>query len=121
MRRRLLVVSLTLVGVLLVALMAPLVTAYASDRTQDLFIGRLGDVTRFAVLAEDSLESGEAVGLDADLERYVDMYGGSVVVANANRQVFAAAGDEVVTDAAPVEDVVLMALSGAGSSPPDTA
>ena len=46
MRRRLLVVSMTLVGVVLLALMAPLLNAHAEDRTQDLFVGRLGDVTR---------------------------------------------------------------------------
>jgi signal transduction histidine kinase len=118
-RRRLLVVSLSLVGVLMVALMAPLVTTYASDRTQDLFVGRLGDVTRFAVLAEDALESGEATGLQADLERYVDVYGGAVLVTNANREVVARAGDLVLGD--PEESAVLdRALSGAGSQPPGT-
>lgn len=121
MRRRLLVVSLTLVGVLLVALMAPLATTYASDRTQDLFVSRLGDVTRFAVLAEDALESGDAAGLGADLERYVEVYAGSVVVVNANREVVAAAGDDLAMSAAPVGEVVARALSGAGSSPPNTA
>lgn len=121
MRRRLLVVSLTLVGVLLVALMAPLATTYASDRTQDLFVSRLGDVTRFAVLAEDALESGDAAGLGADLERYVEVYAGSVVVVNANREVVAAAGDDLAMSAPPVGEVVARALSGAGSSPPNTA
>jgi signal transduction histidine kinase len=116
----LLVVSLALVGVLMAALMAPLVTTYASDRTQDLFVGRLGDVTRFAVLAEDALESGEASGLEADLERYVDVYGGAVLVTNANREVVARAGDLALGD--PEESAVLdRALSGAGSQPPATA
>ena len=122
MRRRLLVVSLSLLGLLLLALMAPLVTTYASDRTQDLFVSRLGDVTRFAVLAEDALESGEAAGLDADLERYVEVYGGSVVVTNANREVVARAGDDE-TDGADraIQAVVARALSGTGSPPPATA
>jgi signal transduction histidine kinase len=119
MRRRLLVVSLSLMGLLLLALMAPLLTTYASDRTQDLFVSRLGDVTRFAVLAEDALESGDAEGLDADIERYVEVYGGSVVVTNANREVVARAGGDDVGSA--TDPVVVRALSGAGSLPPGTA
>ena len=118
MRRRLLVVSLSLMGLLLLALMAPLLTTYAADRTQDLFVSRLGDVTRFAVLAEDTLESGGAAGLDADLERYVEAYGGSVVVTNANREVVARAGGD---DESTIRPVVGRALSGAGSLPPETA
>ena len=92
MRRRLLVVSMTLVGVVLLALMVPLLNAHAEDRTQDLFVGRLGDVTRFAVLAEDALEGGGFDGLTIDLQRYVEVYGGQVVVTNANREVVASAG-----------------------------
>lgn len=117
MRRRLLLVSLSLMGVLLVALMVPLLTTYASDRTQALFVSRLGDVTRFAVLAEDALESGDAAGLDADLERYTQVYGGSVLVTSANREVVASAGDEPVPASS---DVVGRALSGVGSQPPGT-
>jgi len=40
MRRRLLVVSIALVSILLTALMVPLVSTYAADRTQDLFVER---------------------------------------------------------------------------------
>lgn len=119
MRRRLLVVSLSLMALLLLALMAPLLTTYASDRTQDLFVSRLGDVTRFAVLAEDTLESGGAAGLDADLERYVEAYGGAVVVTNANGEVVARAGGGDIGSA--IRPVVVRALSGTGSLPPETA
>lgn len=119
MRRRLLVVSLSLMAALLLALMAPLVTTYASDRTQDLFVSRMADVTRFAVLAEDTLENGDAAGLDADLERYVEVYGGGVVVTNANGEVVAQAGGARAGGA--MEGVVTRALSGVGSPPPPTA
>jgi signal transduction histidine kinase len=117
----LLLVSLSLMGVLLGALMAPLVTTYASDRTQDLFVGRLGDVNRFAVLAEDALETGDADGLSADLDRYVEVYGGTVVVTNANREVVARAGDDRVRGVPATAAAVDRALSGAGSQPPRTA
>ena len=121
MRRRLLAVTMTLVGVLLVALMAPLVTTYAADRTQDLFVGRLGDVTRFAVLAEDALEEGEVAGLATDLERYAEVYGGSVVVANANREVVASSGPGLDASGPAVSAAVTRALTGSAPTPPRTA
>ena len=133
MRRRLLVVSMTLVGVVLLALMVPLLNAHAEDRTQDLFVGRLGDVTRFAVLAEDALEGGGFDGLTIDLQRYVEVYGGQVVVTNANREVVASAGPGAgrapggaggasdVPENPQVAEVVDRALSGSGSEPPRTA
>ncbi|MEI7057169.1 HAMP domain-containing sensor histidine kinase [Nocardioides sp. CCNWLW239] len=120
MRRRLLLVSLSLVGLLLLALMVPLVATYASDRTQAMFVSRLGDVTRFAVVAEDALESGLAEELSVDLERYVDVYGGSVLVTDADRRVVAQAGAEATGDDPEVQETIERALSGAGSQPPAT-
>lgn len=120
MRRRLLLVSLSLMGLLLVALTVPLVTTYASDRSQALFVSRLGDVTRFAVLAEDALESGVSAGLDSDFERYVEVYGGTLLVTNANREVVVRAGDDPVVDVPEAEAAIDRALSGAGPQPPRT-
>jgi signal transduction histidine kinase len=107
-------------GLLLVALTVPLVSTYASDRTQALFVSRLGDVTRFAVLAEDALESGVSAGLDTDFERYVEVYGGSLLVTNASREVVVRAGDDPVVDVPRAEAAVDRALSGAGPQPPQT-
>ena len=87
MRRRLITVAGVLLSLLLIALMAPLVSAYAEDRTKDEFTARLNDVTRFAVLAQEALETDRFGRLIADLERYVDVYGGTVVVTDANREV----------------------------------
>ncbi|QNN52298.1 sensor histidine kinase [Nocardioides mesophilus] len=120
MRRRLLALSVTLVGLVLVALTVPLVTTYAEDRTQDLFVNRLGHVTRFAVLAENALEAGDAAALDADLERYAEVYGGSVIVTNANREVVARTGRAGSGDPE-VAEVVEDALAGRPSTPPPTA
>lgn len=120
MRRRLLVLTVTLVGLLLVALTVPLVTTHAEDSTQDLFVNRLGHVTRFAVLAENAIEGGDAAALDSDLERYADVYGGSVLVTNANREVVARTGD-IGLDDVEVARVVDDALSGRASLPPATA
>lgn len=120
MRRRLLLVSLSLIALLLLALMVPLIATYASDRTQAMFVSRLGDVSRFAVVAEDALESGLAEELNVDLQRYVDVYGGSVLVTDADRQVVAQAGEETAGDDPEVQETIDRALSGAGSQPPDT-
>lgn len=119
MRRRLLVLAVTLVGVVVVALAVPLITTFAEDRTQDLFVNRLAHVTRFAVVAEDVLEVGDARSLDVDLERYVEVYGGSVMVLDANRDVVAQAGSGMGTR--PVEATIDAALAGRASTPPATA
>jgi signal transduction histidine kinase len=121
MRRRLIVLATTLVSALLVALMVPLIDAYAADRTQDLFVKRLGDVTRFAVLAEDALEGGDADSLVVDLDRYTEVYGGEIVVINANREVVAAAPGSVDVGTDDVAAAISRALVGAGSLQPPTA
>jgi len=117
-RRRLLALAVTLVGVVLVALTVPLITTYAADRTQDQFVRRLAHLNRFAVISQNTLEAGEATSLATDLERYVEVYGGSVAVVNANREVVADSGDEVDAALAPVVDD---ALSGRTTPPPPTA
>ena len=111
---------MSLVGVLLIALAAPLVNTYAADRTQDLFVQRLTDVTRFAVLAEDVIEDGGTGALTADLERYADVYGGAVVVTDAGRDVVATSDAGVDPDSPEVSAAVTDALSGSGSAPPGT-
>lgn len=113
-----LIISLPLVGMLLLALMVPLLAAYAAERTQDQFVGRLGDVSRFSVLAEDAIESDETRTLESELERYTEVYGGSVVVTDANREVVARAGDP---DGAQTDAVMTRALTGSVAQPPDTA
>jgi signal transduction histidine kinase len=119
-RRRLVAVAAALLGVLLIALMAPLVNAYADDRTQDVFVRRLTDVNRFAVLAERALEDGRFNELATDLRRYADVYGGTVVVTDANREVVAssAAGADVGDPA--VSRAIDQTLSGSGTSQPRT-
>ncbi len=121
MRRRLLGVSTSLLGLLMLTLLVPLVTTYADERTQDLFVSRLGDVTRFAVLSQEALESGDADALATDLERYVEVFDGSVVVTNANQQVVASAGASADVRRDDVAEVMQEALTGSGSAPPSIA
>jgi signal transduction histidine kinase len=119
-RRRLGTVAAALLGLLLVALMAPLVSAYAEDRTQDVFVRRLTDVNRFAVLAERALEDGRFNELETDLERYAEVYGGAVVVMDANRDVVATSEAGVRLDGPGVAEAVDQALSGSGTPQPRT-
>ena len=119
MRRRMLTIALPLLAMLLMALMVPLLAAYAADRTQDQFVGRLGDVARFSVLAEDAIEGDDVVALESELRRYTEVYGGSVVVTDANREVVTSAGAD---PAGPLtEAAVTRALTGAVTHPPQTA
>src|SRR6478609_831040 len=100
--------------------MAPLVNAYAQDRTQDVFVRRLTDVNRFAVLAERALEDGRFNELETDLVRYAEVYGGTVVVTDANADVVASSSDDVQVDQPAVAAAVDQALSGSGTPQPRT-
>ncbi len=121
MRRRLLVLAVTLVGVVLLALAVPLITTFAEDRTQDQFVRRLAHLNRFAVVSQNILEAGQAgetASLATDLERYAEVYGGSVTLVNANREVVASSGAGLDRSLTPVVDD---ALAGRTSLPPPTA
>jgi signal transduction histidine kinase len=119
-RRRLTLVAGTLLGLLLVTLLVPLLAAYAEERTQDAFVTRLTDVTRFAVLAQDALEEGGDTGLESDLVRYAEVYGGTAVVTDANREVVASSRPDVDLADERVAEAVDLALAGSATSPPST-
>lgn len=118
MRRRLLVLAVTLVGLVLVALTVPLTTTFAEDSTQDQYVRRLTHLNRFAVTAQASIESGDATALDADVGRYVEVYGGSLTVVDADRTVVASSLDEPDGQ---LEPLAADALAGRTSLPPATA
>lgn len=120
MRRRLIAVAGVLLSLLLIALMAPLVSAYAEDRTKDEFTARLNDVTRFAVLAQDALETDRFGRLITDLERYTDVYHGTVIVTDANRKIVAASERGVDVSETHIAEILDRALSGSGSPQPAT-
>lgn len=121
MRRRLLVVSSILISALLLALMLPLLSAYAADRTEDLFSKRLADVTRFSVLASPALEGGDFESLESDLTRYEEVHGAAVVVVDANGDQIAASESDIGLDTSAEVGALTRALSGTGTPPPRTA
>ena len=90
MRRRLLALLLVLLAGLLGALMTPLAQSYAARQSQELFITRLNDTFRFAVLAETALRSGRYRAMEAEMRRYDELYGVAVVVVDVDGRVVAA-------------------------------
>ncbi|PXY22406.1 sensor histidine kinase [Prauserella muralis] len=92
MRTRL---SLVLAGFALAAVAAfaaPLLASTAAERTQQLLIGRDGDIDRFVVLAQQAVDSGDASALAAEARRYAELYGEGVLVVDARRRPLAEAG-----------------------------
>lgn len=112
---------MTLVSALLLALMVPLLNAFAADRTQDLYVKRVDDATRFAVLASRALESGSTEGLQGELRRYEDVHGVKVIVTDADRQVVAASSGGIDTDRLGLERVITRTLAGNAPDQPQTA
>lgn len=99
MRRRLLFTYLSLLACVLVALEAPLAVTFAARETQTVFIDRLNDAARFASLAEPAMRTGETVTLQAELERYHELYGIDVAVVDRDERVVADSGTDVLDSA----------------------
>jgi signal transduction histidine kinase len=80
-RRRLLLIYLSLLSAVLLSLALPLAATIAARDTQAAFITQLNETGRFASLAEQALSTGETVELEADLVRYDELFGvGAAVV-----------------------------------------
>jgi signal transduction histidine kinase len=91
--RRLLVLLFALLSVLAMAFVVPLAQAFTTARSQQLYIDRLSDTRRFAVLAEQAmaehaLREDTHASLRAELVTYGELYGGSVTIVDREGQVF---------------------------------
>ncbi|PRY42409.1 sensor histidine kinase [Umezawaea tangerina] len=101
MLRRLLVLIVPLLVALVAALGVPLAFAVVQRETQQTYLDRLGDASRFASLAENALASGRLTALRGELERYDELYGVQVaLVATDNRVVASSRPDVVLTSPA---------------------
>ncbi|MFF5209306.1 sensor histidine kinase [Streptosporangium sp. NPDC000396] len=88
MRRRLLIIYMSLLALSLVALTVPLAANVAARYTQTAFIEQQGDTLRFASLAEPALSTGQTERLSAELTRYHELFGiGAAVVDRDGRAV----------------------------------
>lgn len=88
MRRRLIVIYVTLLAVVLVGLNVPLAIALANNVGNQMFVDRQGDTTRFASLAEPALRTNQTVALADELRQYDEMFGiAAVIVARDGRPI----------------------------------
>jgi hypothetical protein len=73
--RRLLLILVPTVFVLVAAVLIPLGTVVAGQRTQEMYVDRLGDAGRFAALARTALDTGRVNPLALEMARYEELYG----------------------------------------------
>ncbi|SFA61595.1 Signal transduction histidine kinase [Rhodococcoides kroppenstedtii] len=118
MRRRLLILAITLTAAVLTALIAPLVTAYAEERAVTLHEQRLAAATRFAALVDDSASGAPAL-LGPDLARY-DAVTGSTrsAVIGPDGSTLAFGAEAPVGSDPRYDDAVQRALTGTPTTAP---
>lgn len=89
MRRRLLTLLLLLIGSLLIALMVPLAQSYAEKRSQDLYVTRVADTARFAVVSEQALRANRLTRLRAEIVSYDQLYDVGVAIVDTDGDLIA--------------------------------
>ncbi len=95
MLRRLLVLIVPLLVALVAALGVPLAFAVVQGETQETYLDRLGDASRFASLAENALASNRLTALRGELERYDQLYGIAVALVGTDNRVIAGSGTPI--------------------------
>ena len=94
MRTRLLVIVLVLVGLLAVGLGVPLALSTSQARQSQLFTQQLTDTIFYASLAERPITQADTAGLEAELQRYDEVYGVAVLVYDREGRIIAASRPE---------------------------
>ncbi|MFG2099971.1 sensor histidine kinase [Micromonospora echinaurantiaca] len=120
MHRRLLAVLVPLAVLLVAALGVPLSVTVAEREMQETYVDRLGDVGRFASLAETALSTGRTEALHQELARYHQLYGIPAAVIDTSGTVLlgpAGAYQEAARAEPAVARIVTAALAGARSEP----
>ncbi|GHH29933.1 sensor histidine kinase [Streptomyces lanatus] len=92
MRTRVLTVVLAFAVLAVAGFAVPLLGVTATQRTEQLVAARTGDLDRFAALAEQAAQSGDAGALTDEVTRYAELYGEAVVVVDARRAPVAQTG-----------------------------
>jgi signal transduction histidine kinase len=98
LHRRLLVSYMSLFSVVLAALAAALAVTIAVRETQEVFIDRQADTTRFASLAEPAMRTGQTIALRDQLAAYDALFGVPSAVINRDGQVVVASRDNLRLD-----------------------
>jgi signal transduction histidine kinase len=119
MGARLLGLLLGLLVVVLLALGAPLGMSMASARTQQMFLDRLSDTSRFASIAQLDRSVADNAVLAAELARYDEVYGIAVAVLGRDGRVLVSSrpGLDPASYGESAERRVRAALAGRHSDP----
>ncbi|MDN5857937.1 MAG: HAMP domain-containing histidine kinase [Pseudonocardia sp.] len=117
MRARLLVIVLFLVGLLAAGLGVPLAAYSAQAAQAKLFTDRLTDTVYFASLAARPLTEADTTGLDAQLRRFDETFGVTVLVFDTTRTVVASSRTPVPGLDAAAQNRVALALAARPSEP----
>ncbi|MFD9741396.1 sensor histidine kinase [Umezawaea sp. NPDC059074] len=112
MLRRLLILIVPLLVALVAALGVPLAFAVVQGETQQTYLDRLGDASRFASLAENALASTRLTALKEELKRYSDLYGVAVALVGTDNRVIAGSGLPVDLDQPDVATGLKAAFGG---------
>ncbi|MFD6099270.1 ATP-binding protein [Nocardiopsis flavescens] len=124
MLRRLLLILVPAVFVLVAAVLVPLGTVIAGQRTQEMYVDRLGDAGRFAALARTALDTGRVDPLTVEMERYEELYGIPTVVVAPDGAVVTGSGDRArmrgLLDTGAARATVTEAMAGERPAPPPT-
>ncbi|MCF3132252.1 sensor histidine kinase [Streptomyces olivochromogenes] len=99
MRRRLMIVLMVLMGAAMLLLSLPLADSYASGRTERLLLQRRSEAVRFADLADRVRTRADRIELSAEISRYAELYGASLVVVDTTGRTVARAGTTLVVSA----------------------
>ncbi|MEU9374239.1 HAMP domain-containing sensor histidine kinase [Streptomyces sp. NPDC048255] len=99
MRRRLLAVLMVLMGAAALLLSLPLADAYARGRTEHLLLQRRSEAVRFADLADRMRTEADRLELSAEISRYAQLYGASVVVVDTAGATLAHSGADPSAEA----------------------
>jgi signal transduction histidine kinase len=118
--RRLLIVLVPLAVLLVAALGLPLGVTVAEREMQEVYVDRLGDVGRFASLAETALSTQRTEALHQELTRYHELYGIPVAVIDTSGTLLlgpAEAYQAAARHEPALPRIVTAALAGARSEP----
>ncbi|WP_234048349.1 sensor histidine kinase [Streptomyces liliifuscus] len=85
MRTRVQAALLLFVVIAVAAFAVPLLLFTASDRTQQLVLARSADLDRFASLMDQAAATGDTSAVTAEVRRYTQLYGESLVVTDTRR------------------------------------
>ncbi|MGI5456445.1 sensor histidine kinase [Streptomyces sp. CA-249302] len=119
MRNRVQAALLAFAVLAVAAFAVPLLLFTASDRTQQLVLGRSADLDRFASLMDQAAATGDTSAITAEARRYTLLYGEALVVTDARRTPVVETGGMRAADPA-VARLVDAALRNATTKPGGT-